>query len=185
MASAALPLSPKQSKAKISKVHQILDESLTGAYIALRRVRVAPGVTELTFHASESEADATAIALRPDANPLPKRSRVKLLTKVDRRSVAGKRIGELKATFTASLAEQGRAMTPMLKLRVEQAAMALALAEAGRGRFLRGEGHDRLEAVVTAERRADALVSGLRLVDGSKPKAPSLRAYLESKRGSQ
>jgi hypothetical protein len=136
------------------------------------------------FPGSESATDAAAIARRSLAKPLPKRCRAKPLTKVDRRSVAGKRIGELKATFTAALAEQGRTMTPMLRLRVEQAAMALALAEAGRGRFLRGEGSDRLESVVTAERRADALVAALRLVDGSNPRAPS-SALMQHFRGSQ
>jgi hypothetical protein len=70
----------------------------------------------------------------------------------------------------------------MLKLKVEQAAMALALAEAGRGRFLRGEGSDRLEAVVTAERRADALVAALRLRDGGPPSKPlSLAEHLAAR----
>jgi hypothetical protein len=126
------------------------------------------------FPASEMATDATRIdAGRGAGVRVKRRKRVRLPPKVDKRSRIGRRAVELKTLFTTALEAQGRELTELLKFKVDSAAEAQAMAEAGRQRYMRGEGSDRLEAVVTAERRADALVSALRLVDGSKPKAPS------------
>jgi hypothetical protein len=90
------------------------------------------------------------------------RSRARALTKVDMRSVAGKRIAELRALFAATLQGAGLELTPMRQYLIRTAAEATALAEHGRGRYLRGEGSD-LSDVVSAERRADAAVKRLGL----------------------
>jgi hypothetical protein len=127
------------------------------------------------FSGSESATDAAAIARHSLAKPLPKRCRAKPLTKVDRRSVAGKRIGELKALFLAALAD--REQTPMLVHKVGQAAELLAMAEKGRGDYLRGE-HCQLDDVVRAERRAEAAVAALGIREPAKPQTPSLAQYL-------
>jgi hypothetical protein len=110
-----------------------------------------------------------------------RRKRVRLRAKVDKRSRIGRRSVELKALFAATLEAQGRELTPLLKFKVDAAADAQAMAECGRQRYMRGEGIDRLEAVVTAERRADALVAALKLVDA--PKTPTLAAYLAQRYG--
>jgi hypothetical protein len=113
-----------------------------------------------------------------------RRKRVRLPPKVDKRSRVGRRAVELKTLFTTALEAQGREITPLLKFKVDAAAEAQAMAEAGRQRYMRGEGSDRLEAVVTAERRADALVSALRLVDAPTSKSTS-SALMQHFRGSQ
>jgi len=95
-----------------------------------------------------------------------KRKRVRLPPKINRRTRLGRRVVELKALFLASLEAQGRELTDLLRFKIDSAAEAQAMAEAGRQRYMRGEGSDRLEAVVTAERRADTLVAALRLRDG-------------------
>jgi hypothetical protein len=131
------------------------------------------------FPASDMATDTARIdAGRGAGVRVKRRKRVRLPPKVDKRSRIGRRSVELKALFAATLAAQGRELTPLLKFKVDAAAEAQAMAEAGRQRYMRGEGSDRLEAVVTAERRADALVSALRLVDGSTAKTPSLAQYL-------
>jgi hypothetical protein len=62
----------------------------------------------------------------------PKRGDRRLrLTRVDKRSVAGQRIAELKALFTASLGD--RPLTPMLSMRIAEASELKALAEKARG----------------------------------------------------
>jgi len=134
----------------------------------------------------DSVSDSTAIdhGRRGDAPAKRDRPR-RLLTRVDRRTAAGKRITELKATFLAALEAQGRELTPSLKLKVEQAAQLQAFAEAARGRFLRGESSDRIDGICTAERLAERAVKALRLVDGpAKPAGPSaierLRSHMEA-----
>lgn len=83
-----------------------------------------------------------------DASRWPKRSRARPLTLLDRRSVAARRIAELKQLFTTALADAGvNVGTPMRRLQIEQAASAMAVAES--------------EAIVRAERRAGG--SALRL----------------------
>jgi hypothetical protein len=85
--------------------------------------------------------------------------------KIDSRSRVGRRVKELRALFEESLAAQGRPVTPLLRLKVDTAAEAMATAEDARQRFLRGESSIRADALATIERRADALVAALRLRD--------------------
>jgi hypothetical protein len=82
----------------------------------------------------------------------PKRDRTRTLTKVDRRSVLGKRVVELVRVFTE--ASDGP-WTALRKLKVRTAAENVAVAELARGRLMRGEGGE-LSDVITAERRAAA-----------------------------
>jgi hypothetical protein len=89
--------------------------------------------------------------------------------KIDARSRVGKRVKELRALFEEALAAQGRPLTALLALKVQTAAEAMATSEDARQRFLRGEISIRAEALATIERRADALVSALRLSDGPEP----------------
>jgi hypothetical protein len=129
------------------------------------------------FSTSERQADAAPIMRSSIANPSPKRIRRKALVKVDRRTVAGKRVADLRAMFLASLEAQGREMTAALMMKVDQAAQLQAFAEAARGRYLRSEGNDRIDAIATCERLAERAVAKLQLTDGAKP-APSLLARL-------
>lgn len=115
--------------------------------------------------ASNYATDATPLSRSSLASPSPKRTRARALTHVDRRSVAGKRIGELTETFLAALESQGREVTPALKLKVEQAAQLQAFAEQARGRWLRGESSDRIDGICTAERLAERAVKALGLRD--------------------
>jgi hypothetical protein len=89
-------------------------------------------------------------------------SRAKGLTHVDKRTVTWKRICELQALFTGELVRGGVELTDMRRYLVQAAAEAVALAEHGRGKFLREGGGD-LSDVVSAERRADAAVRRLGL----------------------
>jgi hypothetical protein len=64
----------------------------------------------------------------------PKRSRARPLTLLDRRSVAARRIAELKQLFTTALADAGvNVGTPTRRVQIEQAASAMAVAESARG----------------------------------------------------
>jgi hypothetical protein len=118
----------------------------------------------------ENRTDAAPLMRSSIANPSPKRIRRKALVKVDRRTVAGRRVSELRTLFLASLEAQGRDMTAGLMMKVDQAAQLQAFAEAARGRYLRSEGNDRIDAIATCERLARDAVRALRLVDGPTPK---------------
>ncbi len=91
-----------------------------------------------------------------DAGP-PKRIRRRTLTRVDRRTSMAKRIAALQNLFTSALTQSGVELSPVRKLKVEQAAAGLALAEYVRGRYMR-DGTGDLDEVIRAERRADALL---------------------------
>ena len=105
----------------------------------------------------------------------PKRGDRRLrLTRVDKRSVAGQRIAELKALFKASLGD--RPLTPMLAMRIAEASELKALAEKARGDYLRGGGGN-LDDTIRAERRADQAVRALGIGE-AKPKALSFLAQL-------
>jgi hypothetical protein len=121
----------------------------------------------------EATSDAPASAVEA-----PRRSRKRTLTKVNRGSIIGKRIDELKALFTAALGDD--ALAPMRRMRIAEAAELKALAEKARGDYLR-DGVGVLDDIVRIERKADQAVRGLR-INESKPKPPSLAEYLASKR---
>jgi hypothetical protein len=131
------------------------------------------------FTTSESRADASQVeAMRsPSAKAKQKVDRRRLLTKIDGRGRVALRIAKLKALFATSLAD--REMTPWLDHKIGQAAELLAMAEKGRGDYLRGE-HCQLDDVVRAERRAEAAVAALGIREPEKREA-SLVGYLASK----
>jgi hypothetical protein len=118
-------------------------------------------------------ADALPFSRRSDGSPAPKRSRAKLLTKVDRRSQLGKRIVELTQMFSAAI---GGELTPMRRLAVDKAAQLTAIAEQARGAFMR-DGVGTLDDIVRLERKADQAVRALGTIE-AKPKAPSLLARM-------
>jgi hypothetical protein len=104
---------------------------------------------------------------------------------IDRRTVIGKRVGELQAMFMAALTGAGAELSTLRKLGVEQAARVVAVAEYARAQWLRTGVGDPADLIAT-ERRADALIKRLGLpAEGSKPSAPatSLRDRLASKYG--
>ena len=128
---------------------------------------------------SESQADAAAINRGRSGDVAPKRVRPRrLLTRVDKRNRVGRRIEELQALFLTALADRER--TPMLAHKVRQAAELLAMAEKGRGDYLRGE-HCQLDDVVRAERRAEAAVAALGLTDAKPKPSPTLAQLLGGK----
>jgi len=102
----------------------------------------------------------------PSVTAKQKVDRRRLLTKIDGRGRVALRIAKLKALFATSLAD--REMTPWLDHKIGQAAELLAMAEKGRGDYLRGE-HCQLDDVVRAERRAEAAVAALGIRE-AKPK---------------
>jgi len=113
---------------------------------------------------------------QPRAAGVPKRSRARTLTTVDKRSILWRRICELKALFTTALAGAGLP-SPIRQLKIEQAASALATAELMRGRFLRDGGGDKsFDEVLRAERRKDAAVKRLGL-PADRPQPPVADAY--------
>lgn len=124
--------------------------------------------------AGNSAALGGGLASGSSAKRTPRRY---LPAKIDARSRVGRRVKELKALFEGALAAQGRPLTPLLALKVQTAAEAMATAEDARQRFLRGEISIRAEGLATIERRADALVAALRLLDAP-PRALSLADVL-------
>jgi hypothetical protein len=132
-----------------------------------QRNSVAKG-ENLQFSGSESRADAPQVETMraPSVTAKQKVDRRRLLTKIDGRGRVALRIAKLKALFATSLAD--REMTPWLDHKIGQAAELLAMAEKGRGDYLRGE-HCQLDDVVRAERRAEAAVAALGIRE-AKPK---------------
>jgi hypothetical protein len=80
----------------------------------------------------------------------PKRDWRRRLTKIDKRGRLYLRIVELAKLFEAEL---GPGLTPMQRLRLDQAARLMAIAEEARGRWMRREGEN-LHDIVRAERAA-------------------------------
>ncbi len=90
----------------------------------------------------------------------PKRVRARTLTTVSKATRLGKRIAELKSIY-ADTVGPGAASSPLMALRVAEAAETKALAEFARGNFLRGTSSDRLDDIIRAERRAVAAEKAL------------------------
>jgi hypothetical protein len=107
-----------------------------------------------------------------------RQNRAKPLTLVDGRTVASKRIIELRALFMAAMGDVE--VSPLRALQVEQAAASTALAEMVRGRFMRN-GSIPLDEVIRAERRSDTLVKRLGLpVEGAqRHEPPTLSEYMQ------
>ncbi len=108
------------------------------------------------------------------------RSRAIVLTRVDGRTALGKRIAELTAIYSCACGSADTALSPIKRLKVEEAAQLKALAERARGDYLRnGEGS--LDDVVRIERKASAAERALGIVDKSAYDAgPTLADYLEA-----
>ena len=90
--------------------------------------------------------------------------------------------------FTAELMKVGADVeSPLAKLRIEEAAFALAVAQHAREKFIAGGGQGDAADLVTVQRRADSLIKKLGLpVDGPSPQRPasgqaSVDAYLASR----
>ena len=115
-----------------------------------------------------------------NAMPKARRSRTIVLTRVDRRTTLGKRIAELTAIYTAALGSD--ALSPMKRLKVDEAAQLKALAERARGSYLRhGEGS--LDDIVRIERKASAAERALGIVERVRDATPSLEEYLAANHG--
>ena len=111
-----------------------------------------------------------SIGDRPRVGPSKRRTRLGPLMKVDKRSVAGKRIAELRRLFASELTGAGAEITPMRQLKIDAAAQAVALAETARSRFLR-EGKGDVADLVAVQRNADAAVRRI----GLPPDKPAAR----------
>ncbi len=126
-----------------------------------------------------------SIGDHPRAGP-KRRTRVGPLSKVDKRTVAGKRVGELKRLFASELTSAGLEITPMRQLKIDAAAQAVALAETARSRFLR-EGQGDVADLVAVQRSADAAVRRIGLPPdkpvAQRPDDLSLRDRLATKYG--
>jgi hypothetical protein len=95
-----------------------------------------------------------------------KRRRVRR-AKLDRRTTLVRRSLELREMFTAEFMKIGADVeSPLAKLRIEEAAFAVAVSQHAREKFIRANGQGDAADLVTVQRRADALVKRLGLADG-------------------
>jgi len=127
-----------------------------------------------------SEAALSSDARRSgDADiPKPRRSRAQALTRVDRRLPLGRRIEALKAIYFEALGG-AEGLSPMRRLKVDEAAQLKALAEKSRGDFMR-DGVGSLDDVMVAERRADLAVRAIGLPkERPKPATATVADILE------
>jgi hypothetical protein len=106
----------------------------------------------------------------------PKRDRRLTLTKIDKRTPLGKRITELTALFTSAFAADD--LTLMRREKIGEAAQLKALAEAERGRWMRGEARCDLDELMRLERRAQQAVKALGLSEAKRE--PSLLEKLRA-----
>jgi hypothetical protein len=91
----------------------------------------------------------------------------------------GRRIDELIVLFTAAVPAEG--LTKLRREKILEAAQCKALAEAERGVWMRGEARCSLDELVRLERRADAAVRALGLVERAPQNTPSLQEYVAQK----
>jgi hypothetical protein len=130
---------------------------------------------------SQAIAAPSQGARRAADAPKPRRSRAIVLTRVDRRTALGKRIAELRDIYIAALNGLD-AISPVKRLRVDEAAQLKALAELARGDFMR-DGKGNLDDIIRVERKASAAERALGIVEKpDKPAAPTLAEYLASTR---
>jgi hypothetical protein len=108
------------------------------------------------------------VAYAAEVAPKVRRSRAIVLTRVDRRTALGKRIAELTAIYTAALGSAD-ALSPMKRIKIEEAAQLKALAERARGDYLRA-GTGSLDDIVRIERKASAAERALGIVEKLPPK---------------
>jgi hypothetical protein len=123
------------------------------------------GMELLETHAIEPPVERRSGA---DAALKPRRSRVVTLTRVDKRLRLGKRIAELTAMYLAALGDAD--LSPLKRLKVDEAAQLKAVAEKTRGAYLR-EGEGSLDDIVRIERKAASAERALGIVERApKPK---------------
>jgi hypothetical protein len=112
----------------------------------------------------------------------PALSRALTLTRVDRRGRMGKRIAELRAIYVAALGGPD-ALSPIKRMRVDEAAQLKALAELARGDFMR-DGKGSIDDIVRIERKASAAERVLGIVEqheGRDGPTQTLQQYLAEK----
>jgi hypothetical protein len=113
----------------------------------------------------EAAIDAPASAVEA-----PRRCRKRTLTKVNRRSILGKRITELTALFVDAV--KADELSPLLRLKIDEAAQLKALAELARGDYMRDR-RGTLDDIVRLERRAEQAVAALGLKRAVHVRLPS------------
>ena len=114
-------------------------------------------------------ADATDTAVKPVKG---KRRRIRR-ARLDKRTTLVRRSLELRQLFTSELMKIGADVeSPLAKLRIEEAAFALSVAQHARERYLRANGQGDAADLVTVQRRADALIKKLGLPQ-DKPQRPA------------
>jgi hypothetical protein len=127
----------------------------------------------------------TASASPAPTPPRRKRDRRRTLTKIDMRSRLGRRITELSIVFTGALGGSRGELTPIKKLKIEQAAQLSALAEQARGEIMRGvKGLAGSGDIVRLERAAAAAVRALGDLE-PRPRAKTLAEVLAQPRATQ
>ncbi len=117
----------------------------------------------------EAAIDAPANAVEA-----PRRCRKRTLTKINSRTILGKRIAELTALFADAV--KADEISPLLRLKIDEAAQLKALAELARGDYMRDR-RGTLDDIVRLERKADLAVKALGIVEG-KPRSPTLAEVL-------
>jgi hypothetical protein len=113
----------------------------------------------------------------------PKRTRVKRPTRIDGRSVLGRRCAELRRAYLSAIPESEHTLYRLEQVR--QAAELTALSEGMEHGLVRPEmvGDRRLQAIATLVRTAREAVAQLGL-QADKEKAMTLQEYLSSKKPS-
>jgi hypothetical protein len=132
---------------------------------------------EPPFPASDRHAVAGAIGAAPAAAGAPKRrrSRAIRLAGVDRRTALGKRIAELTAVYLAALGGAD-ALSPLKRLKVDEAAQLKALAELARGDYMR-DAKGCLDDIVRIERKAGAAERALGINEAKAAPVSPLAAH--------
>ena len=116
-----------------------------------------------TFRPAIGDSAIATPSPRQVTDPAPRRCRTKKLTSVNRSTRLGKRIDELKALYESAF--PAGELSPMRRERIGEAAQKTAMAEHARGKYFRGEGNDRLEAVMTAERLAERAIRAIGIAE--------------------
>jgi hypothetical protein len=93
----------------------------------------------------------------------PRRCRAMTLTRLDKRTVLAKRIAELRAIYLGALGGLDN-LSPIKRMKVDEAAQLKALAELARGSLLR-DGNGSLDDIVRIERKASAAERALGIVE--------------------
>jgi len=123
------------------------------------------------FRADPANARETGRLSRSGQPP-----RIIPLAVVDKRKRLGRRVEELRSIYLAALG--GPALiSPMKATKVDAAAQLVAIAEAARGAFL-NDCQGSLDDIVRIERKADAAVRSLGIVDAKPAPGPTLAEHL-------